>query len=151
MKNVLITNDAIILGILLSFLVFIFMTSKSENRFFQRLYKVVPSMLLCYIFPASLNSFGIISGDNSGLYKMSTQYLLPAALILLTSTANLPAIARLGKKALITFLSGTVGVIIGAPIAFVLVAWMIPGFEEQAKTHQYWRGLVTISVASYNF
>lgn len=82
---------------------------------------------------------------------MSTQYLLPAALILLTSTANLPAIARLGKKALITFLSGTVGVIIGAPIAFVLVAWMIPGFKEQAETHQYWRGLVTISVASYNF
>ena len=77
MKNVLITNDAIILGILLSFLVFIFMTSKSENRFFQRLYKVVPSMLLCYIFPASLNSFSIISGTTLDYTKCQPNIYYP--------------------------------------------------------------------------
>ncbi|MBN8822446.1 MULTISPECIES: DUF819 family protein [unclassified Spirosoma] len=141
----LITNDAIILGIFLVLLTFIFQTSQSSHPFWQQLYTYVPALLLCYIFPAAMNSLDIISGEQSSLYKVSTNYLLPAALVLLTSTADLRAIARLGQKALITFLSGTVGIIVGAPIAFALVMWLLPGFREQAITHEYWKGLVTIS------
>ncbi|GAB4024547.1 DUF819 family protein [Spirosoma koreense] len=145
MHEPLITNDAIILGIFLVVLTLIFRTSQSEHPFWQRVYTYVPSLLLCYIFPASLNSLGIISGEQSGLYKVSTTYLLPAALVLLTSTADLRSIARLGPKALITFLSGTLGIIVGAPIAFQLVMWILPGFREQAIANEYWKGLVTIS------
>ncbi|GAB3989921.1 DUF819 family protein [Spirosoma daeguense] len=141
----LITNDAIILGIFLVLLTFIFQTSQSQHPVWQRIYTYVPSLLLCYIVPASLNSFGIISGEESSLYKVSTNYLLPAALVLLTSTADLRAILRLGSKALITFLSGTAGIIIGAPIAFGLVMWLLPDFREQAIKQEYWKGLVTIS------
>ncbi|MBD2701628.1 DUF819 family protein [Spirosoma sp. BT702] len=141
----LITNDAIILGIFLVLLTFIFQTSQSSHPFWQRAYSYVPSLLLCYVVPASLNSLNVISGDESGLYKIATNYLLPAALVLLTSTADLRAILRLGKKALVTFLAGTLGIIIGAPIAFWLVMWLIPGFREQAITQEYWKGLVTIS------
>ncbi|WP_080055986.1 DUF819 family protein [Spirosoma aerolatum] len=145
MPTPLITNDAIILGIFLVLLTFIFQTSQSSHPFWQQLYSYIPSLLLCYIFPAAMNSLGIISGEQSSLYKVSTNYLLPAALVLLTSTADLRAIARLGQKALITFLSGTVGIIAGAPIAFALVMWLLPGFREQAIAHEYWKGLVTIS------
>ncbi|GAB4030949.1 DUF819 family protein [Spirosoma jeollabukense] len=145
MNEPLITNDAIILGIFLVLLTLIFQTSQSEHPFWQRAYTYVPSLLLCYIFPAAMNSFGVISGDQSSLYKVATTYLLPAALVLLTSTADLRAIVRLGPKALITFMSGTVGIIIGAPIAFFLVMWLIPGFREQAIANEYWKGLVTIS------
>ncbi|GAB4044018.1 DUF819 family protein [Spirosoma litoris] len=141
----LITNDAIILGIFLVVLTLIFKTSQSAHPFWVRAYTYVPALLLCYIFPATMNSLGIISGDQSSLYKVSTNYLLPAALVLLTSTADLRSIMRLGKKALITFLSGTVGIIVGAPIAFVIVMWLIPGFREQAIANEYWKGLVTIS------
>ena len=141
----LITNDAIITGIFLIVLVCIFITSKSEKPFFKKLYTFVPMMLLCYLFPAMMNSFNIISGDASNLYKVSTNYLLPAALILLTSTADLKSIARLGKKALWVFLAGTFGIIVGAPIAFWLVCWLLPGFREQAALHEYWKGIVTIS------
>ncbi|GAB3696614.1 DUF819 family protein [Spirosoma flavus] len=141
----LITNDAIILGIFLVLLTFIFQTSQSSHPFWQRAYTYVPSLLLCYVVPASLNSLNIISGEQSGLYKVSTNYLLPAALVLLTSTADLRAITRLGQKALVTFLAGTAGIIIGAPIAFWLVMWLIPGFREQAIAQEYWKGLVTIS------
>ncbi|QDK79529.1 DUF819 family protein [Spirosoma sp. KCTC 42546] len=141
----LITNDAIILGIFLVLLTLIFKTSQSAHPFWVRAYTYVPALLLCYIFPATMNSFGIISGEQSSLYKVSTNYLLPAALVLLTSTADLRSIMRLGKKALITFLSGTLGIIVGAPIAFFAVMWLIPGFREQAIAHEYWKGLVTIS------
>ncbi|QMW04529.1 DUF819 family protein [Spirosoma foliorum] len=141
----LITNDAIILGIFLVVLTLIFKTSQSAHPFWVRAYTYVPALLLCYIFPATMNSLGIISGEQSSLYKLSTNYLLPAALVLLTSTADLRSIMRLGKKALITFLSGTIGIIVGAPIAFVIVMWLIPGFREQAIANEYWKGLVTIS------
>jgi uncharacterized membrane protein len=145
MHEPIIANDAIILGLFLVILLLIFHTSKSDNGFWQKFYAVVPALLLCYIFPATLNSTGIISGEKSGLYKIATQYLLPASLVLLTSTADLRSITRLGKKALITFLSGTLGIIIGAPIAYFLVVSLLPGFREQAIAGEYWKGLVTIS------
>lgn len=145
MREPLITNDAVILGILLVLLTLIFNTARSKHWFWQRLYTYVPSLLLCYVFPATMNSLGIISGEQSGLYRVSTNYLLPAALVLLTATADLRAILRLGNKALITFLSGTVGIIIGAPIAFLLVTSLLPGFREQAIANEYWKGVVTIS------
>ena len=145
MTEPIITNDAITLGIFLLILTLIFRTSQSAHPTWQRFYDFVPALLLCYIFPATINSTGIISGEQSSLYKVATTYLLPAALVLLTSTADLRAIIRLGSKALITFLAGTVGIIIGAPIAFFIVMALIPGFREQAIAGEYWKGLVTIS------
>ncbi|MEP7267652.1 MAG: DUF819 family protein, partial [Saprospiraceae bacterium] len=56
-----------------------------------------------------LNSFGIICGESSSLYTFSTKYLLPAALVLLLSTANLKAIFGLGKKTLNIFFAGSIG------------------------------------------
>ena len=145
MTQPLITNDAIIVGILITWLLIIFKTAKSENPFLVKFYTIVPSLLLCYIFPATLNSLGVVSGEQSKLYFMATNYLLPCLLILLTSTVDLKAIARLGKKALITFFSGTVGIIVGAPIAFGIVMMLSPSFKEQAIAGEYWKGLVTIS------
>ena len=145
MTQPLITNDAIIVGILITWLLIIFKTAKSENPFLVKFYTIVPSLLLCYIFPATLNSLGVVSGEQSKLYFMATNYLLPCLLILLTSTVDLKAIAGLGKKALITFFSGTVGIIVGAPIAFGIVMMLSPSFKEQAIAGEYWKGLVTIS------
>ena len=82
MNEPLITNDAIILGIFLVVLTFIFQTSQSERPFWQRVYTYFPSLLICYVVPATLNSLGVISGEQSGLYKIATTYLLPAALVL---------------------------------------------------------------------
>lgn len=145
MTNPFITNDAITLGLFLVVLVLIFSTSRSENPGWQRFYNLVPALLLCYIFPATMNSLHLISGEQSGLYKVATTYLLPAALVLLTSTANLKAIARLGRKALLTFLAGTVGIVIGGPIALWIVMALLPGFRAETIEHEYWRGLVTMS------
>jgi uncharacterized membrane protein len=54
-----------------------------------------------------MNSMGLISGEDSGLYYMASRYLLPASLVLLTLSIDLKAIINLGPKAIIMFLSGT--------------------------------------------
>ena len=130
----LIVEDAVVLGVLLFFLASIFKTSSSSHGFWKKLYTYVPALLLCYILPGLMNSFGIIDGEASALYTVSSQYLLPAALVLLTSTADVRAILRLGDKALFVFLAGTVGIILGGPIALWLVSELVPSFGVQAST-----------------
>ena len=80
----IITNDAVVLGILMAILALIFATSASKNTFWVKFYRVVPSLLLCYFIPGLLNSFGLVSGEHSGLYGMASRYLLPTSLVLFT-------------------------------------------------------------------
>ena len=120
------TNDAAVLGLLALILGFVFYTSHSSSPGWQRFYRYVPSILLCYFIPSLFNSFGIIDGEHSQLYKVSSSYLLPACLVLLTLSVDFKAILALGPKALILFLTGTVGVVIGGPIALLLVGSIFP-------------------------
>ncbi len=143
-NHALITNDAVVFGILMSILALIFFTSGKKGGFWAKFYKYVPSVLLCYFIPALLNTFGVISGENSDLYFIASRYLLPASLVLLTLGIDLQGLKRLGPKAIYMFFAGTLGVIIGGPIAFALVGSVFPdtlhfGDEET------WRGLSTIS------
>lgn len=140
-----IKNDAIIAGLFLIILAGLFYTSESKNKFWKKLYGVVPPLLFCYLIPGFLNSYNIIIGEISGLYNFSTKYLLPASLILLLSTANLKAIFGLGSKALITFFAGSIGIIIGGPIALGLVSLGSETFSQAAQDGEYWKGLVTIT------
>ena len=98
------SNDATVLGILMIVLFLVFKTAKSERSYFKKFYKIVPALLLCYFIPAGLNSLGIISSQESNLYHISSRYLLPASLVLLCLSIDIPAIKRLGSKAVIMFL-----------------------------------------------
>src|SRR5690606_18657284 len=109
----LIADDAIVFGVLMAILALVFTTSTSKNPFWVKFYKFIPSLLLCYFIPGLLNTFGLISGEESGLYTVASRYLLPASLVLFTLSIDFKGILRLGPKALIMFLAGTLGVIIG--------------------------------------
>ena len=89
MHEALITNDAIVLGLLFAILAFVFKTSSSENPLFKKFYTYFPSLLLCYFLPSLLNTFGIVSGEKSMLYPVSAYYLLPASLVLFTLSINI--------------------------------------------------------------
>jgi uncharacterized membrane protein len=95
----LITNDAVVLGILITILGIIFITSSSNKSFYKKFYTIVPSVLLCYFLPALLNTFNIISGETSNLYKIASRYLLPASLVLLTLSIDFKELKKLGNKA----------------------------------------------------
>lgn len=141
----LITNDAVVFGLLMTVLALIFYTSASKNTFFQKFYRIVPSVLLCYFIPALFNSFGIISGEDSNLYFVSSRYLLPASLVLFTISIDLKAILKLGPKALTMFLAGTLGIMLGGPLALMTVGFIQPDLLGATGPDAIWRGLATIA------
>ena len=142
----LFTNDAVVLGILLCVLALIFKTSSSSRPFWKKFYKYVPALLLCYFIPALLNyPFGLISAKSSNLYFVASRYFLPASLVLLTLSIDLKGIRNLGPKALIMFLTGTVSVIIGGPIALMIVVLIAPEAIGADNIEEVWRGLSTVA------
>jgi len=145
MSDPLITNDAVVLGILISILAFVFKTSNSKSPFWKRFYSIIPSLLLCYFIPSIFNSLGIISGENSNLYFVSSRYLLPSSLVLLTISIDLKEILRLGPKALIMFFTATIGIIIGGPLAILIVAKISPDLVGGIGYDSVWRGLATVA------
>ena len=141
----LITNDTVVFGLLAITLGFIFYTSSIKTGFWKRFYSIIPAVLMCYLLPAILASSGLISDKTSNLYFMASRYLLPAALVLMTLSIDLKAIANLGSKALIMFLTGTTGIIIGGPIAILLVSNFSPETVGGNDFDATWRGLSTIA------
>lgn len=141
----LISNDAVVFGLLMATLAFVFATSASKHPLWVKFYTYVPTVLLCYFIPAVFNSAGLISGESSGLYKVASRYLLPASLVLFTISIDLKGILRLGPKALTMFLAGTVGIMLGGPLALLTVGWLYPDIYAGTGPDELWRGLSTIS------
>ncbi|WP_297891750.1 DUF819 family protein [Shewanella sp.] len=141
----LVTNDAVALGILATILGFVFYTSSSRHPFWQKFYRFIPALLLCYFLPSLLNTFGVIDGHTSQLYFVASRYLLPACLVLLILSVDLKAILGLGPKAVIMFLTGTVGIVIGGPIALLAVSFIEPSLIGVDGPDAVWRGMTTLA------
>lgn len=140
-----ITEDTVIFGILCLSLGFVFYTSSIKTGFWKKFYSIIPTLLVCYMLPAIFTSTGLISEESSNLYYVASRYLLPAALVLMTLSIDLKAIINLGSKALIMFLTGTVGIIIGGPIAILIVSMFSPETVGGNDFDAIWRGLTTIA------
>lgn len=144
-KEALITNDKIVLGILLVILALIFYTSGLESKNWKRLYTVIPALFLCYMIPAVLTSLNIIDPESTNLYYMASRYLLPGSLILLILSVDIKSLFGLGSKSLIMFFTGTIGIIIGGVFSIWIFGYISPetvGGEGDAAA---WRGLATIA------
>jgi uncharacterized membrane protein len=152
------TKDTIVFGILILLLALVFYTSSKPDGFWKKLHIFLPALLLCYLLPSILSSLNIISPEwveadaygngvkvKSGIYRVASQYLLPAALILLTLSLDLKAVFKLGWKALVMFLTGTLGIIIGGPIAILIVAAFSPETVGGEGFDAVWRGLSTLA------
>jgi len=145
MVEPLIKNDAIVFGILMGILSFVFVTSNSNHPHWKKFYKYFPALLLCYFIPSVLNSLGIISGKDSNLYFVASRYLLPASLVLLTISVDLPAIKRLGSKAVIMFFTGTIGIVLGGPLSILLASMIAPDLVGGQGPEAVWRGFATVA------
>ncbi len=144
-KTPLVTNDAVVFGILLLCLAFVFFTSTSKNKGLAKFYKFVPALLMCYLLPSVLVSFGLISSEVSNTYSVAKNYLLPTALVLMTLSIDMKGVIRLGSKSIIMFLTATVGVILGGPIAILIVSTFSPETVGGAGPEAVWRGLATLA------
>jgi len=81
----------------------------------------------------------------SMLYSVASRYFLPASLVLLTLSVSLRELVKLGPKALIMFLTGTVGVVIGGPLAIMVFSAVAPDVVGGEGPEAVWRGLSTIA------
>lgn len=140
----LITNDAVVFGLLMTVLALVFYTSKLQAPFWKRFYSIIPTVLLCYFVPALFNTFNLISGEKSALYSVASRYLLPASLVLFTIGIDIKGLKRLGSKAVIMFFAGTLGVMLGGPLAFMVVGFIFPDILHFGE-EETWRGLATIA------
>lgn len=139
----LITNDAVVFGLLACCLGFVFYTSQQKGL--SWFYKIMPALLMCYLLPALLSTFNIISPKTSSLWPIAKNYFLPASLILMTLSTDLKGIIKLGPKALIMFFTATVGIILGGPIAILITSSFSPETVGGADFDAVWRGLATLA------
>ncbi len=139
----MITNDAVILGMIAVILGGVLWTGARPDGFWKKFYSYVPALLLCYLLPSLFNTLGVIDGSTSRLYPMARDYLLPSSLVLLCVAIDFKAIVRLGPKAVIMFLTGTVGVMLGALVAFEAMRVIHP----ETVAGDTWRGMSTVAGA----
>lgn len=145
MNHPYITNDAVIFGILMLMLGFVFTTAESDHPFWKKFYTYVPALLVCYFLPSILKATGFIDPSASRLYFMASRYLLPASLVLLTISVDLKEILKLGPKSLIMFLTGTLGIILGGPLTILIFSQIAPELVSGEAPNEVWRGMTTIA------
>jgi uncharacterized membrane protein len=105
----------------------------------RKLFSVVPLLIFCYFVPALFSNLGIIPAE-SELYVFIRRVLLPASLVLLVLSTDIPAVLSLGRDAVVLFLAGTASIALGGPLAFLALGWLFP----EDALDQAWRGLAAL-------
>ena len=154
----LFSNDTVIFGLLMLALAFIFYTESRRSGFWSKFYKIVPGLFMAYMLPAVFTTLGWIAPEweettttgtmiqkSSSLYYVASRFLLPAALVLMTLSIDLKGVFNLGWKALIMFFTGTLGIVIGGPIAILIIAIISPETVGGIGPDAVWRGLSTLA------
>ena len=141
----MITNDAVVLGILLGILALVFISADSQRPFWQRFYNYVPATLLCYFLPSLLNTFGLVDGNNTALYPVVSRFLLPASLVLFTISVDFKAFRRLGRASVLMFAASAISIMLGGPLAVWLLAQLAPDLVGGQGPEAVWRGLATLA------
>lgn len=123
---------------------FVAQTSGNPQGFFSKFYKWVPSIILLYLLPAVAVNVGVLRpGGSVRLLAMDTA--LPLCLLVLTAIVNVPELLKISRSALLVFFAGTMGIVLGGPIALALVGWVIPDLLADHGANSTWKGLVCIT------
>jgi len=113
----LVSSPVGILAMLLGVCAFWFYLEKATR---WKLFNYLPPLIFIYVTPVILTNSHIISGS-SEVYGSIRHMLLPMMLVLLLLKVDVGAAFRVMGKGVFVMLFGTLGVMVGAVIAFVLV------------------------------
>ena len=102
----------------------------------KRLFTYLPPVIFVYFLPMISTTLGI-TPPASAAYDFTTRYFLPVALFLLMISVDLKSVARLGPMALVMMSAGTVGIILGGPVALALFGHWLPS--------DAWQGFAALS------
>jgi len=96
---------------------FFFLLEKSTK---WKLFDLFPPLLFIYAVPLICSNTGVIP-NKSPLYEWMGDVVLPMFLILMLLDVDVLAAVRIMGKGILVLLCGTAGVIVGAPVAYLLV------------------------------
>jgi len=123
MSDVLIGSPGGVLAVLCAVAAFWFLVDQVTE---WKLFQYLPPLLFIYATPVFLNNLDIIPGE-SVVYSGLSAYALPAFIVLMLLKVNVPAAVHIMGKGVLVMLMGTVGVVVGAVVAYVLVhKWLAP-------------------------
>ena len=114
---VLISSPLGVLAVLVFVAAFFFMLEQTTRA---KLFQYIPPLLFIYATPVFLNNFGVIP-SSSNVYSGLSAYVLPAFIVLMLIKVNVPAVIRVMGKGVLVMLMGTVGVMVGAVVAYLIV------------------------------
>jgi uncharacterized membrane protein len=126
-----------VLSVLLAVLAGLFLIQRHPSG--ARLFRTIPLLVFCYFVPALLSNLGVIPAE-SEVYAFIRRVLLPASLLLLVLSTDIPAVLSLGRDAVVLFLAGTATIAVGGPLSFLALGWMFP----TEALDQAWRGLAAL-------
>lgn len=123
MENALITNSTGILFVLAGNAALWFFLQKKMG---WKLFNYVPPLIFIYVLPACFSNSGLIPSD-SPVYGWMGDVLLPLFLVLLLLDVDVRSTVKVMGRGVFVMLIGTAGVVIGAPIGYLLVkGWLDP-------------------------
>ncbi len=134
MTKALITDPTLVVIFLACLMALVYWVK--DLTFAKPVFKVIPFILWIYFLPMVTTTIGI-TPQSSPAYDWITKFFLPASLVLLLISADIPTILKLGPKALITFFAGAAGIMIGAPIVLILFHNYLPA--------DAWKGIAALS------
>ncbi|MCK4813195.1 MAG: DUF819 family protein [Candidatus Marinimicrobia bacterium] len=135
MEGVLIKDQFGLLAILMIIPAIIFAINH-YTAWGKRFFGIVPPLVFAYFIPTLLTFLGVIP-SSSPLYSQIKTFVLPASLLLLTLSIDIKGILKLGKKAVIMFLTGTLGIVIGGPITLLIF--------KNALPPDIWKGMAALA------
>ncbi len=91
-----------------------------ENRTRWTLFKYLPPLIFIYLIPVVLSNTGFIP-NSSPAYTWLRSTVLPMILVFLLLKVDVVAAIRVMGKGVFVMLFGTLGVVVGAPIAYMIV------------------------------
>lgn len=133
MGEALISSPPGIITVLAGIAAFFFLLERSTG---WKLFNYLPPLIFIYTLPVLCSNTGLIP-SSSGVYDFMGDYLLPTFLVIMLLDVDVLATVRVMGRGVFVMLLGTLGVVVGAPLAFLIVK---SGLEPGA-----WQGFATLS------
>ena len=117
MPEYLISSSVGVLAVLAAVTSLFFFLEKKTG---WKLFNYFPPLIFIYLTPVALSNFGLIPTE-SVVYDFMGESILPTFLVIMLLRVDLKMTVKVMGKGIFVMLAGTLGVVIGAPIAFFLV------------------------------
>lgn len=117
MPDTLISSPAGILAALAAVTSFFFWLEKKTQ---WPIFNYLPPLIFIYVIPIALSNTGIIP-NKSGVYDFMGDNILPFFLIIMLLDVDIKATIKVMGRGVFVMLLGTLGVMVGAPLALLLV------------------------------